>query len=34
MRFNKKESPSEDASITLRKEKKIIMRGRGRKGPG
>ena len=28
-KFNKKEGPSEDASIPLRRENKIIMGGRG-----
>ena len=34
IKFNKKEGPSEDASISLRREKKIIIGGRRRKGPG
>lgn len=34
MKFNKKEGPREDASIPLRKENKIIMRGRGRERSG
>jgi hypothetical protein len=33
MMFNKKEGPSVDASIPLRRGNKIITRGRGRKGP-
>ena len=32
--LNKKEGPSEDASISLRKGNKIIMGGRGREGLG
>jgi hypothetical protein len=32
--LNKKKSPSEDASIPLRRGKKIIMGGREREGPG
>jgi hypothetical protein len=28
MKFNKKEGPSEDASIPLRRENKIIMKSR------
>jgi hypothetical protein len=31
---NKKEDPSEDASILLRRGNKIIMGARGREGPG
>jgi hypothetical protein len=34
IKFNMNKDPGEDASITLRKEKKIITGGRGRKGPG
>ena len=33
-KLNKKEGPSEDASIPLRRGNKIIMGGRGREGPG
>ena len=33
LKFNNKESPSEDASVSLRRENKILMRGRARKGP-
>ena len=33
-KFNKKEGPSEDASIPLRRGNKIIMGGRGREEPG
>jgi hypothetical protein len=33
-KVNKQKVPSEDASIPLEIEKKIIIRGRGRKGPG
>jgi hypothetical protein len=34
MKLNKKEGPSIDTSIPLRKGDKIITRGRGREGPG
>jgi hypothetical protein len=34
MKFNKKEGPSEDASIPIRRMNKIIMEGRESKGPG
>ena len=34
IKFNKKESQSMDASVLLRKGTKIIMRCRGREGPG
>jgi hypothetical protein len=30
MKFNKKEGPSEDVSMAFKREKKIIMGGRGR----
>jgi hypothetical protein len=33
MKFNKKEGPSEDASVPLRSGEKIIMGGRGRERP-
>jgi hypothetical protein len=33
-KLNKKEGPSEDASIPLRKRNKIIKRVRGREGTG
>jgi hypothetical protein len=33
-KFNKKEGPSNDASIPLRRVKKIITGGRGREGSG
>jgi hypothetical protein len=33
IKFNKKEGPSEAASIPLRRENKIIMGGRGRERP-
>ena len=33
-KFNKKEGPSNDASIPLRRGNKIIMGGRGRERPG
>jgi hypothetical protein len=33
VKFNKKEDPSEDASIPLRRGNKIIMGFRGREGP-
>jgi hypothetical protein len=32
--FNKKEDPSKDVSISLRRGNKIVMGGRGREGPG
>ena len=32
--LNKKEGPSEDAAIPLRRENKIFMGGRERDGPG
>jgi len=34
MTFNKKEGPSMDASVLLRRGYKIIVGGRGREGPG
>ena len=34
MKLNKKEGQSVDASIPLRRRNRIIMRGRGREGPG
>jgi hypothetical protein len=34
MKLNKGEGPSEDTSIPLRRESKIIMGGRGMEGPG
>ena len=34
MKLNKKEGPSVDASIPLRRGNKIITGGRGREGPG
>jgi hypothetical protein len=34
MKFNKKEVPSVDASISFRKGNKIITGGKGRVGPG
>ena len=33
-KLNEKEGPSEDASIPLRRENKIIMEGRRREGLG
>ena len=33
MKLNRKEGPSVDASIPLRRGNKIIMGGRGREGP-
>jgi hypothetical protein len=33
-KVNKQKGPSEDASIPLEREKKKIMGGRGREGPG
>ena len=33
-KFNKKEGPNEDTSVPLRRGNKIIIRGRGREGPG
>jgi hypothetical protein len=33
IKFNKKKGPSKDASIPLRREKEIIMGGRGKEGP-
>jgi hypothetical protein len=33
-KVNKQKDPSEDASISFGRETKIIMEGRGRKGPG
>jgi hypothetical protein len=32
--FNKQKGPSEDISVPLRREKKIITGGRDQKGPG
>jgi hypothetical protein len=34
VKFNKKEGPSVDASIPLRRGNKISMGSRGKKGPG
>ena len=34
LKLNKKEGPSVDASIPLRRENKIILGGRGREGSG
>jgi hypothetical protein len=34
MKFNKKEGPSKNASISLRRKNKIIMGGRRREGLG
>ena len=34
MKFNKKGVPNDNASIPLRREKKIITGGRGKEGPG
>jgi hypothetical protein len=34
VKLNKKEGPSEDASIPLRREKKRIMGGKGKEGSG
>jgi hypothetical protein len=34
MKLNKKEVPSEDTLILFKRGIKIIMRGRGREGPG
>jgi hypothetical protein len=33
-KLNKKEDPNEGASIPLRMGSKLIMRGRGKEGPG
>jgi hypothetical protein len=33
-KVNKMEDPSEDTSIPLRRENKLIMRCRGKDGPG
>ena len=34
IKFKRKEGPSEDASISLRREKKIIIYGNGREETG
>ena len=33
-KLNKKEGPSEDAQMPLRKRNRIVMGGRGSEGPG